>query len=156
MDILYSLKDLPEIVNLLWIVEREDDDDLKLAPEWEQPSRSVDTELPRDIELVICDHQSAAGNTYLAVKWRDFDCPTWELEEDFNLYFNLHFHHQVSLCTYLNFKLYFHHHQFNLSAYIYFKLYCKLYSDLYSYLYSDLYSNIYSGFKLYSKLYFNL
>ncbi|KAM3547321.1 hypothetical protein ARSEF4850_010094 [Beauveria asiatica] len=100
LDVLYSLKvsrsifhgiraintdlqwDWPEIVNLLWIVEREDDDDLKLAPEWEQPSRSVDTELPRDIELVIGDHQSAAGNTYLAVKWRNFDCPTWELEKD--------------------------------------------------------------------------
>ncbi|KAK8146540.1 hypothetical protein G3M48_003002 [Beauveria asiatica] len=75
MDVLYSLKvsrsvfhgvraintdlqwDWPEIVTLLWIVERETDDDLKLAPEWEQPSRSVDTELPRDIELVIGDHQ---------------------------------------------------------------------------------------------------
>lgn len=100
MDVLYSLKvsrsvfhgvraintdlqwDWPEIVNLLWIVEQENDDDLKLAPEWKQPSRSIDNELPRDIELVIGEHQSAAGNTYLAVKWRNHDCPTWELEED--------------------------------------------------------------------------
>ncbi|TQV90174.1 hypothetical protein IF1G_11173 [Cordyceps javanica] len=100
MDVLYSLKvsrsvfhgvraintdlrwDWSEIVNLLWIVEREEDGNLKLAPEWQQPSRSIETELPREIELVFGDHQSATGDTYLAVKWRDHDCPTWELEED--------------------------------------------------------------------------
>ncbi|KAM3518601.1 hypothetical protein MY4038_010057 [Beauveria bassiana] len=74
--------DWPEIVSLPWIVEQENGDDLKLAPEWERPSRGIDNRLPRDVELVIGDHQSAAGNTYLAVKWWGYDCPTWELEED--------------------------------------------------------------------------
>ena len=100
MDVLYSFKvsrsvfhgvraintdlqwDWPDLVNLLWIVEQDNNDDLKLAPEWEQPSRSVDNEFPREIELVIGEHQTAAGNTYLAVKWQGYDCPTWELEED--------------------------------------------------------------------------
>ncbi|KAJ2973937.1 hypothetical protein NQ176_g6321 [Zarea fungicola] len=100
MDVLYSLKgsrtvfhgvravntnlqwDWPDIVSLLWVVEQDDDGGLKLAPEWEQPPRISVNKLSCDIELVLGDYQSAAGNTYLAVKWRDHDCPTWEREED--------------------------------------------------------------------------
>ncbi|KAJ2979271.1 hypothetical protein NQ176_g3357 [Zarea fungicola] len=100
MDVLYSLKgsrtvfhgvravntnlqwDWPDIVSLLWVVEQDDDTTLRLAPEWEQPPRISVDKLSCDIELVLGDYQSAAGNTYLAVKWRDHDCPTWEREED--------------------------------------------------------------------------
>lgn len=100
LDVLYSVKvaesvfhgvravntdlqwDWPDIIHFLWVLEPDNDDDLKLAPEWDQPPRMMDHELPCGIELVIGDYQSTAGNTYLAVKWRDYDCPTWELEDD--------------------------------------------------------------------------
>ncbi|KAJ3497419.1 hypothetical protein NLG97_g1924 [Lecanicillium saksenae] len=100
LDVLYSVKasqsvfhgvramntdlrwDWPDVVHFLWVLEQDNDDDLKLAPEWQQPPRIINGELPCDIEFVIGDYQSAAGNTYLAVKWRGYDCPTWELEED--------------------------------------------------------------------------
>ncbi|KAJ2978966.1 hypothetical protein NQ176_g3528 [Zarea fungicola] len=74
--------DWPDITSLLWVIERDDDGTLKLAPEWVQPPRISGNEPSCDIELVLGDYQPAAGNTYMAVKWRDHDCPTWELKED--------------------------------------------------------------------------
>lgn len=54
------------MINLLWVVE--EGDELRLAPEWEQPPRIINKELPCDIKLIIGDYQSAAGNTYLSEK----------------------------------------------------------------------------------------
>lgn len=73
------LWDLPEVDNLLWVF-----DDGRQLKTWQGISQRprFDDESEYEIEASIGYHRSVSGNVFVGVKWRGYECPTWELEND--------------------------------------------------------------------------
>jgi hypothetical protein len=67
--------------SLLWVFD--DDGCLKVCQGLQSQPHILATEAEADygIESIIGRYLSASGHMYLAVKWRGFQCPTWEEEE---------------------------------------------------------------------------
>lgn len=68
--------------NPLWVYD--DNKTLRIWQEIRQCPRTQDLD---KIETIIGHFESDAGDIYYAVKWSEYACPTWELEEDL-LYYN--------------------------------------------------------------------
>lgn len=65
----------------LWVYD--DNKTLRLWQEFRQCPRTQDLD---NIEDIIGHYESNSGKIYYAVKWSDYACPTWELEEDMLCY----------------------------------------------------------------------
>ncbi|KAH8655519.1 hypothetical protein BX600DRAFT_385289 [Xylariales sp. PMI_506] len=65
---------------LLWVVE--DGGNLRIWQECRQSPWITDGEVEGEIEEIIGHYESDTGSVYYAIKWMDYECPTWELEED--------------------------------------------------------------------------
>jgi hypothetical protein len=72
--------DWPDSDGLLWAFD--DGQHLRLCQTWLQHPRFLPAENGCAIEAVIGHHEGDNGNLYMAVKWIDYECPTWELESD--------------------------------------------------------------------------
>lgn len=73
-------RDWVEEEGLLWVID--DGDELKACEELQSQPRVTTSEMDLGIEYVIGDCTSSSGKTYLAVKWRGYEYPTWEEEDD--------------------------------------------------------------------------
>ena len=69
-----------DATKLLWVLE--DHQGLRTWQECRQRPFIIDGELEHDIEKIVGHYESQTGSVYYAVKWVDFECPTWELEDD--------------------------------------------------------------------------
>ncbi|KAI9146679.1 hypothetical protein HJFPF1_13584 [Paramyrothecium foliicola] len=72
--------DWPELEHLLWVFD--DGRGLRLWEDCHQRPYTSDGQSTHEIESIIGYYQSATGNIYTGVKWRDYDCPTWEFDEE--------------------------------------------------------------------------
>ncbi|KAI9155793.1 hypothetical protein HJFPF1_08382 [Paramyrothecium foliicola] len=72
--------DWPELENLLWVFD--DGHGLRLWEEFHQRPHTSDGRSTHEIESIIGYYQSATGNIYTGVKWHDYDCPTWEFDDE--------------------------------------------------------------------------
>lgn len=72
--------DWPDVESLLWVFD--DGTGLRLWQDFQQQPRVADGRAAFPVETILGNYQSPSGNVYLSVKWRGYDCPTWELEED--------------------------------------------------------------------------
>lgn len=72
--------DWPDIDSLLWVFD--DGTGLRLWQDFQHQPRVADDGASFEVEAILGDYRSPSGNVYLGVKWRGYDCPTWELEED--------------------------------------------------------------------------
>jgi hypothetical protein len=73
--------DWPQRGSLLWVFD--DGTALRVCQDFQYPPlRLDDPESEGEIEAIFSCHPSVDGGVYVAVKWRDKVCPTWELEDD--------------------------------------------------------------------------
>ncbi|KAH8659437.1 hypothetical protein BGZ61DRAFT_433541 [Ilyonectria robusta] len=72
--------DWPRSDGLLWVVD--DGQRLRLWQDFRQCPNVMQCDSECSVEAVIGYYQSDTGNNYVAVKWQDYECPTWELESD--------------------------------------------------------------------------
>ena len=72
--------------HLLWVYDKEQE--LHLWQEAIQQPRSVDVDLD-DAVKVIGHYESDTGEVFYALKWSNYSCPTWELEEDLSRHNNI-------------------------------------------------------------------
>lgn len=66
--------------NLLWVVD--DSYGLRMWQECRQRPFITQGEYGYEIEEVFGHYETQTGSVYYAVKWVDYECPTWELEDD--------------------------------------------------------------------------
>lgn len=69
-----------DVENLLWVYDT--GCGLHLWQQIKQRPFVFDESRKYKIEGIVGEYQSAAGNAYVGVKWRGYECPTWELEDD--------------------------------------------------------------------------
>jgi hypothetical protein len=65
---------------LLWILERPNG-----FSTWQESRHRPlirEGESEDEIDNVFGHYEDLEGQVYYAVKWKDYECPTWELEED--------------------------------------------------------------------------
>lgn len=74
------VRDWPDVETLLWVF----DDGCQLKPwqETRQRPRFTEEESSYEVETSIGSYRSISGNVYVGVKWRGYESPTWELEDD--------------------------------------------------------------------------
>lgn len=72
--------DWPDVESLLWVFD--DGIGLRLWQDFQYQPRVADGGAAFAVETILGDYESLSGNVYLGVKWRGYDCLTWELEED--------------------------------------------------------------------------
>lgn len=65
---------------LLWVFK--DCSGLRLWQECRQKPFIIDGEVDSDIEEIVGHHEDESGAIHYAVKWLDYECPTWESEAD--------------------------------------------------------------------------
>jgi hypothetical protein len=65
---------------LLWV--RKDSRGFQLWQECRQRPYIIDGESDYEIEEILGHYETESGTVYYAVKWIDYECPTWELEDD--------------------------------------------------------------------------
>ena len=72
-----------DVESLLWVLDT--GTELTLWRDFEARPRISNMDSTHRIEAIFGMHQSAGSNVYLGVKWRDYGCPTWELEDEIPL-----------------------------------------------------------------------
>ena len=65
---------------LLWVAE--DSQGLRVWQECRQRPFILDGEIEYEIEEIVGHYEAQTGSVYYAVKWSDYECPTWELEDN--------------------------------------------------------------------------
>jgi hypothetical protein len=65
---------------LLWVCK--DSQGFQLWQECRQRPYIIDGESDYEIEQILGHYESQSGDIHYAVKWIDYECPTWELEDD--------------------------------------------------------------------------
>ncbi|KAH7115701.1 hypothetical protein EDB81DRAFT_655755 [Dactylonectria macrodidyma] len=76
----WGLWDWPRVENLLWVVD--DGHRLRQWQESRQPPHVMESDSECIVEEVIGYYKADSGHEYVAIKWQDYECPTWELESD--------------------------------------------------------------------------
>ena len=78
-----QLWDWVDVESLLWVLDT--GTELTLWRDFEARPRISNMDSTHRIEAILGMHESAGSNVYLGVKWRDYGCPTWELEDEIPL-----------------------------------------------------------------------
>ncbi|KAH7303147.1 hypothetical protein B0I35DRAFT_365538 [Stachybotrys elegans] len=66
--------------SLVWVFE-----DIRGFRVWQECCQRpfiIDGESVNEIKEIVGHHEDQTGCVYYAVKWTDYECPTWELEDD--------------------------------------------------------------------------
>lgn len=95
LEVLYSLKTSNQIFlgvrgetldpqsdhhGLLWVSK--DSQGFQVWQECRQRPFIMEGESEYEIEEILGHYETQTGAVYYAVKWFDYECPTWELEDD--------------------------------------------------------------------------
>lgn len=71
-------------MRLIWAYG--DDRQLSLWQDIRQRPRIIDSKSEANIERIVGHYQVATGEYYYAIKWKNYACPTWELEANLSCF----------------------------------------------------------------------